>query len=250
MKLFKQVSNFLGKHEAGIRTGLIVVSTVSAVYFAIKDTPVMMKKLEELDTNGATNAEKVKALAPIAARTVIATGLSVGLTISSGKKAGDKIASLSNAYTLMKTAKEEYETYTKSVVGEEKAEEIKHKINHDRILADAYTGRSEDIIKTGHGNDVFYDHWSGRYFTSDINYIKKVVNDLNYQLMNEMYIGLNELYAELDIPSTACGRELGWNIDYGQIELIFTPELDDCDKAYTIIDFRRAPMSKDTLRRW
>lgn len=248
-KLVNKLTQVLGKHEVGIRTGIIVVSTLSAVYFAIKDTPKIMNTLDELNAEGADNFTKFKKVAPLAGRTAMATAVSVGVTLASGKRAGDVISSLSSACSLAITAKDELEKSVERNVDPEKVAAIKQDIAKNHVVYDTVND-IQSIQPTGHGTDVFYDSWSGRYFYSDINYIRKAVNDLNYQLMNELWISLNEYYAYIGLPTIRAGEELGWNMDYGQIDLITEAELDDCERAYTIIGFKNSPCAKWEGRRW
>ena len=71
---------------------------------------------------------------------------------------------------------------------------------------------NSQVIVTEKGNTLCRDSISGRYFKSDIDKIKKVVNELNRQLIHQNYISLNEFYYELGLDSTKNGSYLGWNM--------------------------------------
>ena len=52
----------------------------------------------------------------------------------------------------------------------------------------------KEVVLTGCGNSLFYDPMSGRYFRSDIEHIKKAVNELNRHMIADMYVSLNEFF--------------------------------------------------------
>jgi hypothetical protein len=56
-----------------------------------------------------------------------------------------------------------------------------------------------------------------------------------------MWISLNEFYQDMDMPVSDCGRDYGWNIDYGTIDIDITAELDENQKPYTVIRFKNEP---------
>ena len=76
-------------------------------------------------------------------------------------------------------------------------------------------------IITDKGNTLCFDSLSGRYFKSDIDKIKRAVNNLNRELTYDMYVSLNDFYDELDLDHTKIGDELGWNLDDGLIDVYF-----------------------------
>lgn len=248
----KSIINGITKHEGTILTIATIGSTLAAVYFAAKDSPKLVAKLDELNEEEATNLEKAKAIAPIVARTAIATGASVGFALANHKFASDTISTLSNSLNVARLAKEEYKKHTEEIAGKEVADQVSNAVANSHAAASGVPEVSAPrIFQTGHGNSLFYDDWSGRWFTSDIAFIKDSVNSLNYQLMHDMYISLNEFYEYMDLPAIGSGKDFGWNVDYGTIELEFHAQLDDTDRAYTVITFQSEPAARWVdRRRW
>lgn len=232
------------KHDRLILTAITIGGTLYAVYRAAKDGPKYREILDQCDEEGVDTVEKVKRLAPAVAPVAVATGVSVIAAVANFKVAGDAIKGLADAYTVAKTGKEVFEDCTEKIVGPEKTEEIRKEVAKVQTGVANSGGAFAKPIATGHGNDLMFDAWSGRYFYSDINYVKKCVNDLNAQMINDMYISLNEYYAYQDLPGIGAGRDLGWNIDYGTIEINITSELDECDRPYTYISFINKPICR------
>lgn len=252
--VFKPVMKQIEKHDRTILTAVTVVSTLYAVYRAAKDGPKFKKILEECKEDGCTTFETAKRLAPAAVPTAAATAVAVGSALCMNKVCSDTINGLSSALGLAQAAKTEIIEHTEKIAGPETAQKIKESVAKSHVNADLPGGGTagiNNIVVTGHGNDVFYDDFSGRWFYSDINFIKKAVNDLNYQLINDMFVGLEEFYAYLDLPPIGASRFLGWNVDYGTIELDFTADLDETGKPYTVMMFKSnsEPSSKYD-RRW
>ena len=94
---------------------------------------------------------------------------------------------------------------------------------------------------TKKGNTLCYDTISGRYFTSDIEKINKIVNDINRDLRDKMYIPLNEFYYRLGLDGIKAGDLLGWNIEKGYLEVKFTSQLAEDGTPALVIDYIVAP---------
>lgn len=249
--IFKSLMGFVRKHENGILTIATGVSTVYAVYRAIKDGPKILEKIDELsERDDMTGVEKVKELGKVAGPTLAATGASLAFTGLHHKFAGDAINNLTNVLSIAQIAADERKKTEDEQFGEGAAAKIDEAVavKHANAMP-VWSDRT--IINTGHGFDVFYDDWTAKWFYSDINFIKSKVNELNFQLLNDMYVSVNEFYDALDLPTAGCGTGQGWNVDYGTIDLQYFAELDEDDHAYTIIKFRNEPCARwDTRRRW
>jgi len=95
----------------------------------------------------------------------------------------------------------------------------------------------------GEGDVLFYDAYSGRYFKSTVNKIDRVVNELNYTLLREMCVSLNEFYAGIGLEGISLGDQLGWN-EQRQIEVHYGAQVSDDGKAVVVVDFVVEPTEK------
>lgn len=250
-KLLTKVMEFASKHEVGIRAGAIIGSTLAAVYFAAKDSPRLMKELDELNVAGATNLEKAKAIAPIIAPTVVATGISVGMTLGSAKKVSDLVATvstLSSAYSMTKTAQEEFIEKAKEVVGEEKVQEIKRAVADEKYPEKTSNGSYvKRVIRTGHGEDLFYLPFSDDWFLSDVHYVRNVGQNVKSKALGSSMVFWNEFACDLGIPSKQSQQGLAWTDDAVQFKLgddellSFDAGIDESNKVYTIVDLNLEP---------
>ena len=253
---FKPVVSFVSKHDTAILTTVSIGSTIASIYFTYKNTPKFKQVLEELDPD-AKLADKVKALAPVAAPTIISATISIGSTAALNKVMSDRInnlASVCSLHQIANTIHDEYEKKAKEILGEEKAEEIqeaaskevaKKSFESHALSSNGSVGSNEYCpIETGQGNDLFFLEWTEQWFKADIAFVKDTFTALNYQLMNEMQISVPELLTNLKLPSVPAFKDQVWNVDYGTIDARYYPELTDTDRAYTIIHFNNEPVNR------
>lgn len=249
LKLFAKMMEFAANHEVGIRAGAIIGSTLAAVYFAAKDSPKIMAKLDELDAAGATNLEKAKEIAPIAARTLVATGISVGVTLGSAKKVSELVATvstLSSAYSMAKTANSEFIEKAKEIVGEDKVQEIKRAVVNEKYPESNGGTPVPTVINTGHGDDLIYCEFSKDWMLSDVNYIRNVFLNVKRRVLGGYNVHWNEVAWELGIPTRKSTDHWLWTDEMlyhmGDDELVrFDSGIRDDNKVYTILELTLEP---------
>lgn len=95
--------------------------------------------------------------------------------------------------------------------GEKGADRIRAKKAEDYIRENPPT--KENIIATGHGQNLFLDPLSGRYFWSTHNEIDKARNEFNDALIHNDSLSLNDWYDMLGMPHIKLGEEVGWTSD-------------------------------------
>lgn len=148
-------------------------------------------------------------------------------------------AALATAYQLSETALREYKNKVVETIGENKEKAIRDEVAKDKVRANVPV--ANQIIVTGKGKTRCYDGQTGRYFESDIESIRKIINKLNYRLQTEHYISLNEFFYELALPNTDLGDLIGWNLDDGLIDIEFTSMLPDDGIPTLVLNYNIAP---------
>ena len=154
----------------------------------------------------------------------ITTGaLSISCIIVGNTVANKRNMVLAAAYKISENALKEYREATLETVGPKKEESIRDLVAKKHVENNPV--ESSQVIVTSKGETLCYDVISGRYFKSDIEKIKKCVNELNRQMLQEMYISLNDFYYELGLEQIAIGYDIGWNVDTGLIDIYFSSQL-------------------------
>ena len=77
-----------------------------------------------------------------------------------------------------------------------KEQSIRDSVSKDKMVKNPVR---EVILTESGGNTICYDVLSGRYFKSDRDKITRVMNELNRQMRDEMYVTLNDFYYELGL---------------------------------------------------
>lgn len=143
-------------------------------------------------------------------------------------------AALAALYSLSETAFREYKTKVVEEIGRNKELKVRDGIAQDRVTNNPVGDRT--IIITGNGEVLCYDALSDRYFKSSAEKIRQQVLDLNYDLMTEMWLSLNDLYYAIGLPSTKLGDQMGFDLDKGKIEIDYSSQLTPDGQPCLVID--------------
>lgn len=243
-QLMRVAKTSITKHSPEILTGIGIAGMITTTVLAVKATPKAIRLIEEAKEEKGedlTKAETIKtcwkAYIPAAATCVASTACLIGASSVSIRRN----AMLATAYKLSETAFSEYKEKVVETIGDEKEKVVREKVSEERIKKNPIT--KNEIIMTDYGDTQFYETLSGRYFKSDIEQIKKVVNYLNKDMLQDMFgtISLNEFYDELELERIDLGDELGWRVDKGLIEIDFTSKIADNGKPCIVLDYINAP---------
>lgn len=237
------IRTYVVKHSPGIMTGLAIGGMATTAIFAAKATPkateLIEEKKREEGVDKLTVIETVKTAGKCYIPATITFALSTACMIGAHSVNAKRNAALAAAYGVAETTLKEYQNKVVETIGKKKEESIREAIAKDRVDKCAET--TKEIIITGQGNALCYDMWSDRIFYSDIETIKKTVNDLNRRMRNEMYVSLNEFYTEIGLNPTPGGDRIGWNIDRGYIDIHFSSHLYKESTPCLAIEFYIAP---------
>lgn len=227
----------VGKNLPEILTVIGIGGMIATTVLSSKATVKAVRLIEEEKDRRVHEAgkvissddyEKARTLRPVEVVKVVwkvyiptvTTGiLSIACLIGATSENVKRKAALAAAYKLSETAFLDYKGKVRELLGEKKATEVQEKISQDKVAANPI--QNTQVIVTGKGDSLCLDLASGRYFKSNIDWIKKVLNELNRKMLSEMYISLNEFYMSIGLEPTTTGDELGWNIDNGFIDIKF-----------------------------
>ena len=234
---------FMHKHSPEILTGIGVTGMITTTVLAVKATPKALTLIEdkkkELNVDKLTVKDTIvaawKPYIPAAVTCVVSASCIIGASAVSTKRN----AALATAYAISEKTLLTYRDKVVETLGEKKEKEIREKVAQDEVNKKPVS--STQIITTSKGDTLCMDAISGRYFKSDIDIIKKAVNELNRQMTHHNYISLNELYNEIGLEPIKTGDSLGWNIDNGLIEPDFSACLTNDDEPCIVLDFLVPP---------
>ena len=246
-KLFKDVQTVVSKHSPELLTGIGIAGMITTTVLAVKATPKALtlidKKKQELHLESDEKlpvVETVKATWKCYIPASVTGVTSVACLIGANSVNARRNAALATAYNLSASALSEYKDKVVESIGEKKERAIRDKVAEERINKEPVN--TSAIIVSGNGNTRCFDTITKRRFTSDIEQIKRIVNELNRRMVNgEDYISLNDFYYELGLDGSSIGDELGWNVTRGLIELDFSAQLDSDGVPCIVLDYMVAP---------
>ena len=247
-KFVRGVQNTVTEHSPQILMGVGIAGMVTTVVLAVRATPTALILMEQRKEELTTDEQECEKLPPVeVVKTTwkcylpaVVTGvLSTGCLICSNSVHTRRHAALATAYTLSETAFKDYRAKVVETIGEKKEEAVRDAVAKENVERNPVTTR--EIIITERGNTLCYDVISGRYFKSDIEKIKKVENELNRRMRDEMYISLNDFYYEIGLSPTKLGDDIGWNIDRSNLDINFSSQLTEDGTPCLVVDYRVAP---------
>lgn len=258
-KFIKNVKTGMKKRSPEILTGIGIAGMVTTTVLAVRATPKALRLIddEKKDIFNHLNQEDIPgnnvdytdmSLKPIEVLKVAwkpyipaaITGVaSITCLIGASSVNAKHNAALVTAYQLSTTALNEYKAKVVETIGEKKEAKVREELDKDHLKNDPVSGK--EIFITSTGNVRFYDAMASRRFTSDIDSLRKIENNLNKRMRDEVYISLNDLYREIGLDEIPVGDELGWDIDKGYINMTFTPLIDDDGTPCIVMDYLVRP---------
>ncbi len=242
-KSFLSLKTAIKKHSPEILTGIGIAGMITTTVMAVRATPKALILIEERKEE--IGAEKLEAMDMVKTTwacyipAAITGTLSIACLIGASSVNARRNAALATAYTLSESALKDYQGKVIEMFGEKKNEAVKDAVAKDKVEKNPVVTR--EVIITEKGNTLCYDAISGRYFKSDIEKIKKAECELNRQMLDDMYVSLNDFYYEIGLDSVKLGDELGWNVDSGYIDLSFSSQLASDGTPCLVIDYSVAP---------
>ena len=259
--IFKSIKTKINKNSSEILIGIGIAGMITTTIMAVKATPKALILIEEeinrqnsklSDNNKDTDNDKthdpITKLKPIDVikttwncyiPSVIVGSISVFCLIGASSVNTRRNAALATAYTLSESALKEYQEKAKEIIGEKKEQTIKDAVAKEKINKNPVT--AQNVVITKRGDTLCFDAISGRYFKSDIEKIKKSLNELNRQMLDVDYVSLNDFYYEIGLDNISIGDGIGWNIQNGFIDFNFSSQLTNDGTPCLVLDYRVAP---------
>jgi len=232
----KQLTKVLIKKSPEILTALGITSFVASVGLTIVATIRSTRTIDEYDIE-LTKTEVVKEVWKNYIPTATTLVIGAGCIIGAHKVHTRRQAVLMAAYSLSERALKDWKQATSEVVSEKQKDEIKSNVISNRME----NTPDPTIYFMEKEGTWFYDTVFSRWFKSDIQQVRKRVNDANAKLLYENYISVNDFFYDLGLENMSVGDSLGWNIGEGIIEITFEPILYKGERPAIALDFHVEP---------
>lgn len=241
--LVNGIKNIMIRKSPEILIGIGIAGMITTAVLAVKATPkaldLIHEKKEELGVEKLTAGETVKTAWKCYIPAVATCALSTACIIGSSTVHTKRNAAIAAAYELSQKALVDYKDAVIETIGEKKEQVVKEKVAEKRLKEDPVS--KKEVILTGKGSTLCYESLSGRYFESDMESIKSAVNVLNAQMLDDMYVSLNDFYDLIGLSYTDMGEKLGWSIDDGLVETSFSAKTTDDGQVCLVLDYVTQP---------
>lgn len=235
LSILKTAQTFILRNSHHILTGLALLGVGASVALSVRADRIMQEwDIDEFKP--LTKEQRIKLYARIYAPPAIAVLATGACIVGAHSISVRRESSLLLAYEGTRQMYDRYRATVQDRLGPEEKEIA------NKAASKAQPVPRETIVY-GEGDVLFYDAYSGRYFKSTVNKIDRVVNELNYTLLREMCVSLNEFYAGIGLEGISLGDQLGWN-EQRQIEVHYGAKVSEEGKAVVVVDFVVEPTEK------
>ncbi len=244
--LTTKLGKFTADNSPSILTALAVTGSLATAYLTGRASFKAAQMIDDVENDYIHNGEKTpihtrekvdlvwKLFIPAAGSAVMTVVCVIGANQINSRRA----AAVAAAYSVLDRGFTEYREKVIDKIGEKKEQVVRDEIAQDRINQNPPVSR--EIILTG-GETLCKDEWSGRYFKSTMEEIKKAQNDTVYQILSDNYASLNDFYRRIGLSTTGLGDEMGWNLDR-RLDIEFSVALSEDQKPCLSINFNLEPI--------
>ena len=229
------------KHSPEIFTGLSIAGVATTVVLTAKGTVKavdILREEEATTTEPLTVKEKIvltwKCYIP-AASSAVTTGVCIAGINAAHKK---RTATIAAAAEAMRHMLSDYQDAVVEVLDEEQYEKVKEKYHENQVKSHPFNASS--VIYTGHGDDLFFDPYGGRFFYCSVAYIEQSLSEINALLSDYgEFVELNTLFEQLKLPHIKFGEKIGWysSPDGDYVRAIYTTTLTDDLRSAIVVDY-------------
>lgn len=247
IEVLKRAQKLSLDNSPAILTGVAVAGTITTAILAgkagFKSAHVIAEAEQLQGGTSETPRERAKERFVWTWKLYIPAAVSGGLTVASlvysNRISARRGAALATAFTLSERAFDEYKEKVVDQIGVNKEQRLRDDIMRDRVDNDPVS--QKEVIITGNGDVLCYETMSGRYFHSNMETLRKAQNDINAQIINQMYASQNDFCRLIGLPPTGYGEEVGWNTDK-MLELQFSSVLSEDGKPCLAIGYTYTPI--------
>jgi len=240
--LVARVTKFAADNSPAILTAIGVTGTIATAYLASKASFQASYKIfyEEQDRLGRemTTKEVVRSTWKLYVPAAAMGCTTIACIIMANRIGTRRAAAMAAMVAISEKAFDEYKAKVVEKIGERKEQAVRDEIAQDRVTNNP---PSREVVIMGGGDVLCHDMYSGRYFHSDMETIRKAQNDINGMVLNDMYASLSDFYYLIGLTKTGVSDEVGWNVDK-QLDLKFSATMAENGRPCMTITFAVAPV--------
>lgn len=205
-ELTKQAEHLIKRNSPAILTGLGVTGTITTAYLASRATLEVSGTL--LDKSyGFSKRQKAKLVWKKYIPAVATGTATIGCIVFATRINSKRTAALAAAYSLSERAFIDYKDKVVEQLGERKEQKVRDEVAQDHVRA---TAPGPSVVLSGYGDILCCELYTGRYFKSDMEKLRKAQNDLNAELILNGLSSLSDFYHLVGLAKTSNSDHIGW----------------------------------------
>jgi hypothetical protein len=231
--ILKRAGKFTADNSPAILTAIAVTGTLTTALLTGRATLKAADILRD-ESQALEPKEKVALVWKFYVPATASACATIVCIILANRIGTRRAAGLAAVYAISEKAFDEYKHKVAEKFGESQERELRDEIAQDQVTR---TSNLSEMVIIGGGSVLCYDAFTGRYFLSDMEALRKAQNDLNHKVLNDYYASLTDFYDLIGLPRTSYSDEVGWNSD-SQLELQFSTVLSEDGRPCLSVDFK------------
>lgn len=229
------------QHSPLILSTLAGVGTLTTAYLTAQATVKAVRLIDKEEPVGIEYGDRKRLLierTKLVWKFYIPAGISATSTIvciiGANRIEANKTIAAQTALSVTQQLYSDYREHVVEELGERKEQSIRDKIAERKVKLGPPP--STDILMTGPGNVLCCELFTGRYFASDMETLRKAQNDLNAKMLAHDYISLYDFYYSVGLAPTTVSAQLGWKSNK-LMQLEFSTILTDDGRPCLAFDY-------------
>lgn len=245
-KYFTEIERFTRDHSPVILTGLGVSGVLVTAVLTARATLEAAQMLADqgMEINGHSGEIKLTRddfwdVYRLYIPPVISGVASTTCIIMANRVGTRRTAAVAAAYSVSERAFEQYRAKMVDHLGKNKERAARDEIAQDRVNNTPVPKNQLAVV--GDGKVLCFDAYSGRYFHSDMQTIRRAENEVNFKVLNELYASLSDFYEQIGLSATKSSEDVGWTTDM-KLTVDISAVVAENEQPCLSIDFRVAPV--------
>lgn len=240
--IFGRLSRFANNNSPALLTAMGVVGVVATAYLTAKATAkaVEVIRVDEEDHGELTEFKhKVELVWKDYIPPVVAATVTIGCIVAANRIGTRRMAAVAAVAAISERAYEEYRDKVREKIGEHRERTIRDEVAQEMVKNNP--PNREVIVASG--EVLFMDSITRRYFTSTVETVRRAVNDINAQILEDYSASLSDFYDLIGLRRTEYSDEVGWNLD-NKLKVNFTTTMTEEQKPCMVINYSRFPEAR------
>lgn len=236
----KKTGHSIQEHSPTILSALGVAGVASTGYLGyLTGVKVSERLAVEYADKGEdlTGKEKFEATWRLFLPVLLTGATTIACVVAANTISSRRNTAAMSAIALGETAFREYREKVRETITPAKREQVEKELAQDKLNQ---TEAPSSIIISG-DEVLCFDTLTSRFFKSTKNHIEKAANDINRQIIHEMYASQNDWYSAIGLSRVSNGDDLGWTNDY-PLEVEYSAIFEE-EKPVMAISYRFQPGS-------